>query len=87
MSRKTRRPGKRGQAGQARRKGRTRRPADSDILILSDGRVMAHNLTQGMAAVLHKLNPGDKAIRARADRKQAQPDNARAARPKRPPTS
>jgi hypothetical protein len=70
MKRPPRRPKKRGQAGRARRtapRRRTgRRPADTDILILSDGTVMAHNLTPGMATVLHKLNPGDETIRARA---------------------
>jgi hypothetical protein len=66
MSHQTRRPGKRGQIGQPRGKGRTRRPLTTDILILSDGTVLAHNLTPVMATVLRKLNPKDKTIKARA---------------------
>jgi hypothetical protein len=73
MSRKPRRPGKRPQAGKERRKGRTRRQVATDILILSDGTVLAHNLTPGMANVLHKLNPKDETIQARAGRKRRQP--------------
>ena len=36
-----------------------------DLLILSDGRVLAHNLTPVMAAVLHALNPEDETMRLR----------------------
>jgi hypothetical protein len=77
MKRKTRRPEKRGQAGRAHRAARHRRSgsrtADTDILILSDGTVMAHNLTPAMATVLHKLNPEDETIRARAGRNRTPP--------------
>ena len=73
MSRKPRRPRKHLQAGKTRRKDRTRRPGATDILILSDGTVLAHNLTPGMANVLHKLNPKDETIRARAGYKRKQP--------------
>lgn len=37
-----------------------------EILILADGRVLAHNLTPALAAVLRKLNPGDASMRQRA---------------------
>jgi hypothetical protein len=57
----------------ARHRPSRARPADSDILILSDGTVMAHNLTPAMATVLHKLNPRDETIRARAGRIRKQP--------------
>ncbi|MEI8044292.1 MAG: hypothetical protein WCL11_22975 [Verrucomicrobiota bacterium] len=43
-----------------------RRPLTTDILILSDGTVLAHNLTPGMATVLHQLNPQDETFGARA---------------------
>jgi len=36
-----------------------------DLLILSDGTVLAHNLTPAMAAVLNEINPEDAAIRLR----------------------
>lgn len=38
-----------------------------DILIAKDGRIFAHNLTPALAAVLAELNPGDEAMRMRAD--------------------
>ena len=41
-------------------------PLATDFLILSDGTVLAHNLTPVMAAILHKLNPQDQTIRLRA---------------------
>ncbi len=41
-------------------------PAATDLLILSDGTVLAHNLTPAMAAVLHKLNPQDETMRLRS---------------------
>jgi hypothetical protein len=37
-----------------------------DILILTDGRILAHNLTPAMAAVLRELNPNDERMRKRA---------------------
>ena len=37
-----------------------------DILILTDGRILAHNLTPAMAAVLLELNPNDERMRQRA---------------------
>jgi hypothetical protein len=87
MSRMARRPGKPRKAGQRHGKGRTRREVATDILILSDGTVLAHNLTPGMAKVLHKLNPKDKAIKARAGRKRKEPTDAGPPGPTAPPTA
>ena len=69
MSRRRPRPKPGTGASQKRRKQGRGRRASTDILILSDGTVLAHNLTPGMAKVLHKLNPNDATIRARAERK------------------
>ena len=93
MSDKSRRPGererrgRRAQTAQTRGKGRTQRPLATDLLILSDGTVLAHNLTPVMAKVLHKLNPKDETIRARAARSRKRPTHTGAARPKKPPTT
>ena len=38
----------------------------SELLILSDGRILVHNLTPAFAAVLALLNPADEQIRPRA---------------------
>lgn len=40
----------------------------SEILILPDGRIFAHNLTPEMARVLADLNPADAAMGRRARR-------------------
>ena len=37
----------------------------SELLIMPDGKIYAHNLTPEMAAVLSELNPGDQAIKQR----------------------
>ena len=37
----------------------------SEVLIMADGKIYAHNLTPAMAAVLSELNPGDDAIKQR----------------------
>jgi len=37
----------------------------TELLILPDGRILVQNLTQPMADVLHRLNPGDKTVAAR----------------------
>jgi hypothetical protein len=37
-----------------------------EILILADGRILAHNLTPDMAAALRHLNPDDKPMQQRA---------------------
>ena len=41
----------------------------SEILILPDGNILAHNLTPAMARVLAVLNPADAAMSQRAKRK------------------
>jgi hypothetical protein len=39
-------------------------------MILSDGKIYAHNLTPALAGVLAQLNPADEAMRRRATRKK-----------------
>jgi len=39
-----------------------------DLLILSDGTILAHNLTPVMAEALQVLNPVDETLRQRASR-------------------
>lgn len=41
----------------------------SEMLILPDGRILAHNITPEMAQVLAELNPTDEAMNRRALRK------------------
>jgi len=66
-----------GTSDRARRSGGGRRPklrkaserrrwVTSDFLILSDGTVLAHNLTPAMAAILKRVNPRDVNMRKRA---------------------
>ena len=43
----------------------------SELLLLPDGRILVHNLTQTMADLLHELNPRENTIRARAEVKAA----------------
>lgn len=38
----------------------------SELLVLPDGRVMVHNLTPCLAAVLTVLDPADRVMKARA---------------------
>lgn len=66
MSRKKHRTRKHAHGSSGRGKRRTGQAAATDILILSDGTVLAHNLTPGMAAVLRKINPKDALMQARA---------------------
>jgi len=40
--------------------------SSQDLLILTDGRVLMHNLTPALAAVLRELNPADETLRRRA---------------------
>ena len=40
--------------------------SSQEILILTDGRILTHNLTPAMAAVLRELNPDDKPMQQRA---------------------
>jgi hypothetical protein len=39
----------------------------SELLILSDGRILAQNITPVMATLLSELNPDDKLMRQRAN--------------------
>jgi hypothetical protein len=41
----------------------------SEILILADGKILAHNISPVMAGVLAELNPADEAMSRRALRK------------------
>ena len=41
----------------------------SEVLILPDGKILAHNITPAMARVLTELNPKDEAMSHRAQRK------------------
>jgi len=43
----------------------------SELLILPDGRILAHSITPEMARVLSELNPADEAMNRRAQRKNA----------------
>lgn len=45
---------------------RSKTVATSEILILSDGRILAHNLTPTFAALLGELNPDDRQLATRA---------------------
>ena len=38
----------------------------TEFLILADGRIMVHNITPTMAAILSELNPHDELMRQRA---------------------
>ncbi len=38
----------------------------TELLVLPDGRILAHNITPAVAAILSELAPHDIAIRARA---------------------
>lgn len=39
---------------------------EAELLILPDGRILAHNLTPAVAKVLRELNPDDEQIKQRA---------------------
>lgn len=83
---KRRRVARRKQIEPPRGKERNRRPLATDILILSDGTLLAHNLTPVMASVLQQLNPHDKTFRARAGRNRRPPAIASATGPSVTPT-
>jgi hypothetical protein len=51
-----------------RNKPRKAETSLSEILILPDGKVLAHNITPQMAQVLMELNPADKAMSQRTTR-------------------
>jgi hypothetical protein len=43
----------------------------SELLILPDGRILVHNLTQPFAELLHELNPDAEQISSRLSRRSA----------------
>ena len=45
-----------------------KRPLKTELLILPDGQILVHNLTQPMAELLRKMNPQDKQITPRTRR-------------------
>ena len=49
---------------------RSAESAVGELLILPDGRVLAHNLSAALAGVLAELNPGDMAMNRRAAEKK-----------------
>ena len=49
-----------------KRGARAAAKAVSEILILPDGRVLAHNISPGMAGLLVKLEPANEAMNRRA---------------------
>ena len=42
----------------------------SEILVLADGRIFAHNISPDLAVVLAALDPADEAMRRRASQKK-----------------
>lgn len=38
----------------------------SEVLVLPDGRILAHNITPALAALLSELDPGNQGMQARA---------------------
>jgi hypothetical protein len=49
-----------------RHRAHHRQDAAVDLLILSDGTILIHNLTPAMAAILNEINPKDQTIQQRA---------------------
>ena len=47
---------------------------NTDLLILPDGRVLAHNLTPALAELLRELNPDDPQIQPRSVRRPGETD-------------
>jgi hypothetical protein len=43
----------------------------TELLLLPDGRILVHNLTQAMAALFHQLDLGDRSMIKRAGVKQS----------------
>ncbi len=41
--------------------------SSGELLILPDGRILAHNISPEMAAVLTEIDPGNEAIRRRSN--------------------
>ena len=44
------------------------RIANAELLILPDGKILAHNLTRDVAAVLWELNPDDEQMKQRVEK-------------------
>jgi hypothetical protein len=44
-----------------------------ELLVLPDGRILAHHLTPELAAVLAECNPSDEAMRKRAGQAPSRP--------------
>jgi hypothetical protein len=62
-----------------RQEKKVRNTSSQDILILTDGRILTHNLTSAMAVVLRELNPDDPRMRQRCrDLKGESTDELRA---------
>ena len=40
--------------------------SSAELLILADGRILAHNITPALARILSELDPADEAMRQRA---------------------
>ena len=56
-------------------------PLTTELLILPDGRILVHNLTQPFADLLKELNPGDEQIARRASEHRAgKPGESRSGR-------
>lgn len=53
-----------------RRQSKPGTGGQSELLILADGRILAHNLTPAMARVLAELMPDDPDMRLRAETKK-----------------
>jgi len=50
----------------------------TELLLLPDGRILAHNLTPAAAALLHHLDPGDRSMLLRAVVKRSRARKSRA---------
>ncbi len=53
----------------------------TELLILPDGRILAHNITPEMAALLAELDPQNKAMKARNRRAEFIPHDPQSAFP------
>jgi hypothetical protein len=56
-----------------------------ELLILPDGRILAHNITPALARVLAELAPNDAGMRARAGLAPVAPEPTRSLPPPPPP--
>jgi hypothetical protein len=51
------------------------RQASGELLILPDGRILAHNITPALARLLSAIDPDDEAMRQRAALTDSPPDS------------